>query len=70
MTKNHKEHEAALLMDEEAQEAEKDILEEEAGTDDEREARKMHSESFNIPELEIKGYSLQQAYRKIGGMGK
>lgn len=59
MTKNKHDKETNLLMDEEAQEAERDILEDEAGTEGEREAKRMHSESFNIPELEIKGYSLQ-----------
>lgn len=56
-----------LLMEEEAQEVERDILEhevQETGVDSK------NNMSFNIPEMEKKGYTLQQAYRKIGGMGK
>jgi hypothetical protein len=53
-------------MDEEAQEVERDILEHEQDTNPDSK----NNMSFNVAELEEKGYTLQQAYRKIGGMGK
>ena len=56
-----------LLLEEEAAEVEKDILEHEMPTSGNENRQNM---SFNITEMEEKGYTLQQAYRRIGGMGK
>ena len=62
----------AILLGEEAQEAEKDYLEheihQETGLGEQKE--NLLEQSFNEAVLDEKGYNLQQAYRKIGGMGK
>ena len=53
-----------LLLREEAREVERDFLEHEIHPDQE------HLKPHTSAEIEEKGYDLQDAYHKIGGMGK